>query len=683
MREVALGKSFARNIAEVAKNNTARFLLRKADLLRHAEGNTAETMGPKKVSKTLKSGAASSPSERSATSIAKKALALEKLFQSLSQEERDALLHMSDGEEETREEEAEGETDSEVEDEGGELGFRTEGGSGIFDPSNVGLCIRPGADGLPTLTPYPSTYEVETQEKGKAVAPRRRSARLHGSAADESTEGPHGRSSKGQEGSKTVTRKLITPFAKLKKSWPSTRRFSDDDKDMNAEGGAQEDVAEAVGDEEPQAEQEGTDAEELSPTEEDKKRWRASRKQHGTLGDDVSGKLGRKKNVEGDQVPWPHSVPRMRRLHYDDKTDLRFHKDGKPARPSVSIMRDPTVEGLPDAVSIIERLAGRSEEMPFVDREFFVLPSQRLIKELGQLPARRKLRWRLNNDGLITPRTVDPKGSANRDVVILQTRGEVAPVPCRSCAKGIGWFEECVVAPPDDKRTRQGHGACANCQWGNKGSRCSLNRRSRYGLGRNADNLLFGGSVPGFEKAAAMGGDADDIGEASDADEGDDSTNAPTEGTPTPSKRKALGQVAPKPVKRVRISEGGVVSTPEKAVEEALMSGGRRSSILSSGGRTIDSRARDLKVLGRPANLDKHNLDAIQAARKELDKIAEFANVVAAAGDTVADNRFFKLPSGARFGDLVDGGLGADVAFWDARLAGQEVKLQEELEDDW
>ncbi|OAT10900.1 hypothetical protein BDBG_17425 [Blastomyces gilchristii SLH14081] len=122
-------------------------------------------------------------------------------------------------------------------------------------------------------------------------------------------------------------------------------------------------------------------------------------------------------------------------LHHDDKTDLRFRKDGKPARPSVSIMRDPTVEGLPDAVSIVKRLAGRSEEMPFVDREFFVLPSRRLIKELGQLPAQRKLRWRMTNDGLITPRTVDPKGSANWDVVILQTRGEIAPTPRRSLAK--------------------------------------------------------------------------------------------------------------------------------------------------------------------------------------------------------------------------------------------------------
>ncbi|EQL36559.1 hypothetical protein BDFG_01939 [Blastomyces dermatitidis ATCC 26199] len=98
-------------------------------------------------------------------------------------------------------------------------------------------------------------------------------------------------------------------------------------------------------------------------------------------------------------------------------------------------MRDPTVEGLPDAVSIVKRLAGRSEEMPFVDREFFVLPSRRLIKELGQLPAQRKLRWRMTNDGLITPRTVDPKGSANWDVVILQTRGEIAPTPRRSLAK--------------------------------------------------------------------------------------------------------------------------------------------------------------------------------------------------------------------------------------------------------
>ncbi|EDN09497.1 predicted protein [Histoplasma mississippiense (nom. inval.)] len=129
---------------------------------------------------------------------------------------------------------------------------------------------------------------------------------------------------------------------------------------------------------------------------------------------------------------------------------------------------------------------------------------------------------------------------------------------------------------------------------------------------------------------------------------------------------------------------GDEADEPELAevVEEAKMSGGRRSSILSSGGRTIDCMAQDLKVLGRPPNLDKHNLDVVQAARKELDRIGEFA-VVSAAGDTIANNRFFKLPSGARFSDLMDGGLSADVAFWDARLARQEAKLQHELEDDW
>ncbi|EDN05113.1 predicted protein [Histoplasma mississippiense (nom. inval.)] len=71
---------------------------------------------------------------------------------------------------------------------------------------------------------------------------------------------------------------------------------------------------------------------------------------------------------------------------------------------------------------------------------------------------------------------------------------------------------------------------------------------------------------------------------------------------------------------------GDEADEPELAevVEEAKMSGGRRSSILSSGGRTIDCMAQDLKVLGRPPNLDKHNLDVVQAARKELDRIGEF-----------------------------------------------------------
>lgn len=85
-------------------------------------------------------GAVKTPSDRSTESIVKKALALEKLFQSLSQGERDALLHMSDREEETGEEtgketgeetgkEDTGEDSAEEDDGGEELGFRTEGGS--------------------------------------------------------------------------------------------------------------------------------------------------------------------------------------------------------------------------------------------------------------------------------------------------------------------------------------------------------------------------------------------------------------------------------------------------------------------------------------------------------------------------------------------------------------------------
>ncbi|KKZ65698.1 hypothetical protein EMCG_01260 [[Emmonsia] crescens] len=65
----------------------------------------------------------------------------------------------------------------------------------------------------------------------------------------------------------------------------------------------------------------------------------------------------------------------------------------------------------------------------------------------------------MDEDGVIAPRAINPKGSQNRDVVIVQTRGEVAERACEKCRRGNGLFEECVVTPADANRNRQGHSA--------------------------------------------------------------------------------------------------------------------------------------------------------------------------------------------------------------------------------
>ncbi|OAT00729.1 uncharacterized protein BDCG_16751 [Blastomyces dermatitidis ER-3] len=75
------------------------------------------------------------------------------------------------------------------------------------------------------------------------------------------------------------------------------------------------------------------------------------------------------------------------------------------------------------------------------------------------------------------------------------------------------------------------------------------------------------------------------------------------------------------------------------------------------------NQAQDLKVLRQLPNLNKHNLDTVQAARKELNKIAEFVNVISAVKNTVTNNYFFKLLSGVHFSDLVNERLLTDVAF--------------------
>ncbi|OAS99785.1 uncharacterized protein BDCG_16309 [Blastomyces dermatitidis ER-3] len=150
-------------------------------------------MSLKKKSTAVKTGA---------VSMIKKALTLEKLFQSLSQKKCDALLHMSDREEKMSEktsEERTGENEMKENNEDEELEFQI--------------------DKLSTLSTYLFIYEViKDQDKEKTVIFHHYSARLHDAAAEESTDESYNRSLKSQEESKTVTQKLIILFTHLKKS---------------------------------------------------------------------------------------------------------------------------------------------------------------------------------------------------------------------------------------------------------------------------------------------------------------------------------------------------------------------------------------------------------------------------------------------------------------------------------
>ncbi|OAT02509.1 uncharacterized protein BDCG_17604 [Blastomyces dermatitidis ER-3] len=118
-----------------------------------------------------------------AVSMMKKALILEKLFQSLSQEECDALLHMSDREEKTGEETSEekiDENEMKENDEDEELEFQT--------------------DELLILLTYLFTYKViKGQDKEKTVTSYHHLTRLHDAITEESTDESHDRSLKRED----------------------------------------------------------------------------------------------------------------------------------------------------------------------------------------------------------------------------------------------------------------------------------------------------------------------------------------------------------------------------------------------------------------------------------------------------------------------------------------------------
>ncbi|KMW69237.1 hypothetical protein BDDG_13404, partial [Blastomyces dermatitidis ATCC 18188] len=63
------------------------------------------------------------------------------------------------------------------------------------------------------------------------------------------------------------------------------------------------------------------------------------------------------------------------------QTDLHFQQNNKLAYLSMSIMQDLTVKRLENVISIVERLAGHSKKMSFINHEFFILLNNLLFKE--------------------------------------------------------------------------------------------------------------------------------------------------------------------------------------------------------------------------------------------------------------------------------------------------------------
>ncbi|PGG94980.1 hypothetical protein GX51_08331 [Blastomyces parvus] len=464
----------------------------------------------------------------------------------------------------------------------------------------------------------------------RASDTRRRSARLQNSG-DEGSDRAAGQSD-GELAMMTGAidigskRKLVTPFAKLKKDWPAAgRRFSEEDMEMDAD-----------------EQQDGQDNED----------------DEGAVGSAAG-------SIDPDDLAW--RIPHLRRLHEDDVSDLRLDDYGNPAKARMAIRRETGISKLKEAVVIIERVAGDTEAMPFVDREFHVLPSQKAMGELAKREPERVLRWRMTDEGIITPRAIDPKGGANRDVAILQTRGELAVRECSHCAGGNGPFSECVVAPEDAAGQQQGHGACANCQWGNKGARCSLNRKQAYG--KAAETMTLGAFVPGFSKAkeAEAAGKKMRPGKAASVMEVSDDEDPKT---PTPRKRPGAATSLVKR-KRVKISEEAPSSsnTPDKRPKVSL--GGRSS--LGSG---------EYRFLPRPETLKKDQLESVVAARKDIRALGEFVDAVQTAHAMVGRTQHFHLPGEVRLEDIVDGSVTVEVDLWEKRLAAQEKKLREPADDD-
>jgi hypothetical protein len=90
-------------------------------------------------------------------------------------------------------------------------------------------------------------------------------------------------------------------------------------------------------------------------------------------------------------------------------------------------------------------------------------------ERLQAMPEKRPMPWR---PGVEPGAEIETGGDSRRKQIrfgcLLATRGDVAPVPCNSCANGRGKFKVCVALEGYFK------GACASCQLSGRPNRCSI-----------------------------------------------------------------------------------------------------------------------------------------------------------------------------------------------------------------
>jgi hypothetical protein len=90
-------------------------------------------------------------------------------------------------------------------------------------------------------------------------------------------------------------------------------------------------------------------------------------------------------------------------------------------------------------------------------------------ERLQAMPEKRSLPWRA---GVEPGAEVETGGDSRRKQIrfgcLLATRGDVAPIPCVSCANGRGKFNVCVALEGFFK------GACASCQLSGRPNKCSI-----------------------------------------------------------------------------------------------------------------------------------------------------------------------------------------------------------------
>ncbi|KLJ13595.1 hypothetical protein EMPG_11468 [Blastomyces silverae] len=118
-------------------------------------------------------------------------------------------------------------------------------------------------------------------------------------------------------------------------------------------------------------------------------------------------------------------------------------------------------------VAVWEVMAAQDMNKLFMIIKFKIAALKPQVDDIAGKNLIRTLTWHLLSDLVIQAKSIHVQRSGNGDIVIYQTCGEDADVPCSSCRRGNDSFSQCVLLPASASNSAAPC-ACCNCAFNSK-----------------------------------------------------------------------------------------------------------------------------------------------------------------------------------------------------------------------